>query len=257
MITAPVQCTVFDRIICAYDGSEPSLEAARQAHRLRSELGSLEIDSVFEPPVVAYSPYGAPVIISEAERSAAAELAATQSLFPDAATHLLHGTTVGRLLERLTECDATLVAVGATSRNRGVGIARNSVMTGMLHRARASVLVARPFTTEGFPHAIAVGYDGSPAARRALTAGLDVAKRFDAGLRIIVAGADAEVDLDGLAGLAVERDEHNSPVEALRAASHEADLLIVGSRGLHGLHALGSVSERIGHHAACSVLVIR
>ncbi len=256
MTVCAVRCTVFDRIVCAFDGSEPSLEAARQAHRLRSDLGSLEIDSVFEPPAVAYSPYGGPMIVSEAERSAAEELAAAKSVFPDAATHLLHGTTVRRLLERLTEYEATLVAVGATSRNRGVGIVRGSVMTGMLHRARASVLVARAPTAEGFPQAIAVGYDGSPAANRALTAGLDVAHRFDAGLRIIVAGADATDDLEALAGLAVERDER-SPVEALRAVSHEADLLIVGSRGLHGVHALGSVSERIGHHAACSVLVIR
>ena len=34
------------------------------------------------------------------------------------------------------------------------------------------------------------------------------------------------------------------------------DLVVVGSRGLHGLHALGSVSERVAHHAQCSVLVV-
>ena len=93
MTVCAVRCTVFDRIVCAFDGSEPSLEAARQAHRLRSDLGSLEIDSVFEPPVAAYSPYGGPMIVSEAERSAAEELAAAKSVFPDAATHLLHGTS--------------------------------------------------------------------------------------------------------------------------------------------------------------------
>ena len=47
------------------------------------------------------------------------------------------------------------------------------------------------------------------------------------------------------------------PVEALVAASHAADLLVVGSRGLHGAKALGSVSERVAHQAACSVLVAR
>jgi nucleotide-binding universal stress UspA family protein len=31
----------------------------------------------------------------------------------------------------------------------------------------------------------------------------------------------------------------------------------VGSRGLHGVRALGSVSERVAHDARCSVLVIR
>jgi nucleotide-binding universal stress UspA family protein len=47
------------------------------------------------------------------------------------------------------------------------------------------------------------------------------------------------------------------PVETLTELSKEADLLVVGSRGLHGLRALGSVSERVAHHAQCSVLVVR
>ena len=47
------------------------------------------------------------------------------------------------------------------------------------------------------------------------------------------------------------------PVDALVAAAADADLLVVGSRGLHGLRALGSVSERVAHRAGCSVLVVR
>ena len=39
--------------------------------------------------------------------------------------------------------------------------------------------------------------------------------------------------------------EELSPVEALVNASTESDLVVVGSRGLHGLRALGSVSERV------------
>ena len=35
------------------------------------------------------------------------------------------------------------------------------------------------------------------------------------------------------------------------------DLVVIGSRGLHGLKALGSVSERVAHQAECSVLVVR
>jgi nucleotide-binding universal stress UspA family protein len=47
------------------------------------------------------------------------------------------------------------------------------------------------------------------------------------------------------------------PVETLVTASMYADLLVVGSRGLHGLRALGSVSERVAHEAKSSVLVVR
>jgi len=46
------------------------------------------------------------------------------------------------------------------------------------------------------------------------------------------------------------------PVAALVGPSPAADLVVVGSRGLHGLRALGSVSERVAHRAHCSVLVV-
>ena len=46
-------------------------------------------------------------------------------------------------------------------------------------------------------------------------------------------------------------------MSALVEAAADADLLVVGSRGLHGFKALGSVSERVAYEAACSVLVVR
>ena len=48
-----------------------------------------------------------------------------------------------------------------------------------------------------------------------------------------------------------------SPSGRLVGASGIVDLVVVGSRGLHGLKALGSVSERVAHQAKCSVLVVR
>jgi len=52
-------------------------------------------------------------------------------------------------------------------------------------------------------------------------------------------------------------DSPDAPVAALLAAAADADLLVLGSRGLHGLKALGSVSERLAHRAHSSVLVVR
>jgi nucleotide-binding universal stress UspA family protein len=43
----------------------------------------------------------------------------------------------------------------------------------------------------------------------------------------------------------------------LTSASKEADLLIVGDRGVGGASSLGSVSKSVGHLAHCSVLVLR
>ena len=53
------------------------------------------------------------------------------------------------------------------------------------------------------------------------------------------------------------KDVTAEPVPALVGAAFEADLLVVGSRGLHGLASLGSVSERVAHQARSSVLVVR
>jgi nucleotide-binding universal stress UspA family protein len=50
-------------------------------------------------------------------------------------------------------------------------------------------------------------------------------------------------------------DSEHDPVDAF--SSVDADLLVLGSRGLRGVSALGSVSERAAHRAGCSVLVIR
>ena len=43
------------------------------------------------------------------------------------------------------------------------------------------------------------------------------------------------------------------------ASTWEADLILVGSRGLKGLKEmfLGSVSNYVTHHAPCSVLIVR
>jgi nucleotide-binding universal stress UspA family protein len=48
------------------------------------------------------------------------------------------------------------------------------------------------------------------------------------------------------------------PAEALLGASTDADLIVVGSRGLGGFKRLmlGSVSDQVVHHATCPVLVV-
>jgi nucleotide-binding universal stress UspA family protein len=52
-------------------------------------------------------------------------------------------------------------------------------------------------------------------------------------------------------------DLPDKPARALVAAAADADLVVVGSRGLHGVKSLGSVSERVAHKAPSSVLIVR
>jgi nucleotide-binding universal stress UspA family protein len=65
------------------------------------------------------------------------------------------------------------------------------------------------------------------------------------------------VDIEGLRDVAGLEWDEREPLDALLAASQESDVVVVGNRGLHGISALGSVSERLAHRAPSSVLVVR
>ena len=248
---------VSTRVVCAVDRSDLSLEAVRQVCRLTPEGGQIELVGVIETLGDEYSAYGAPAEVSDAAHSLARRLAEAQALCPAAATELLHGPKVARLLALLEERNATLVAVGAGHRHRGLGIVLGDVATEMLHRASSSVLIARATSSgDDFPRSIVVGYDGSSGAGAALCVARDLADRYAASLLVVTAGDAALRTFEELKEVELERDER-SPATALLAASAEADLVVVGSRGLHGLSSLGSVSERVGHEASCPVLVVR
>jgi len=140
---------------------------------------------------------------------------------------------------------------------------------------------------------IVVGTDGSPTAAVAVGQAVDLAKRLGAHLHVVsayqpltgvrVGGAEADPERAGLAvgptiqvdawleqaaGLAhaagVEVDcyaRKGDPAEVILdvAAEHDAGLIVVGSKGMRGARRflLGSVPDKISHHAACSVLIVR
>ena len=79
-------------------------------------------------------------------------------------------------------------------------------------------------------------------------------------MRLLVArgGSPADVAIGALTKFGYELTfSEQKPVSALLEAARDADLLVVGSRGVTGLRALGSVSERVAHRAPCSLLVVR
>ena len=77
-------------------------------------------------------------------------------------------------------------------------------------------------------------------------------------MRAITATQDAHVDLEAARRIAPDLEEHDArALDVLNVASETADLVVVGSRGLRGLRALGSLSERLAHEARSPVLVVR
>jgi nucleotide-binding universal stress UspA family protein len=141
---------------------------------------------------------------------------------------------------------------------------------------------------------IVVGTDGSDTAREAVRQAVELAARLEARLQIVsayepVPGArlreEAEQVPPDLHWLVNPREDvdttlreaaeaarsggveavtyarQGDPADAILDVAEEqgADLIVVGNKGMTGARRflLGSVPNRISHHAPCSVLIIR
>ncbi len=253
---------VFDRIVCGVESaSGAGLEALRQAKRLLAPGGRLVAATVHDPSLASRAAWHAPAIDAELAREAeAARAEAARELegLPGAEAVLATGSPAQRLLALAAEEEATLLAVGTHGTSRAAGILLGTVATRLLHEAPCAVLVARPPRHgEGFPRRIVGGVDGSAESLAAAEVAVELADRLGAAVRMVAATGGKPVDVDGLQKVPRLEWDDRSPLEALVEASAGADLVVVGSRGLHGVAAIGSVSERVAHKAACSVLVVR
>jgi nucleotide-binding universal stress UspA family protein len=229
-----------------------------QAQRLLAPGGELHLVSVADVSVAVHAGWAAARVLDEIQVAARDALARAAEHAADAQTHFLEGEPAQGLLRELDRVEATLVALGSHGHSRAAGILLGGTATTLLHEAPCSILIARPSLTEnGFPSSIVAGVDGSPHSRRALEAARGLAQRFSADMRVVAATGGKSVYGDALQGLEGLEWDERKPVDALVARSESADLVVVGSRGLHGFPALGSVGERVAHRARSSVLVVR
>jgi nucleotide-binding universal stress UspA family protein len=137
---------------------------------------------------------------------------------------------------------------------------------------------------------IVVGIDGSEGARRALEWAVAEAQLRDAcviavhawvepaavavGSFVTASGAQPEmfeeladrtardavasVDTSGVVRGVETRVVAGAAAHTLLEAARDADLVVVGSRGLGGFSGLllGSVSQQVAHHATCPVVIV-
>ena len=180
---------------------------------------------------------------------------------------------------------AGLLVVGARGLGGFKSLLLGSVSNSCIHGAACPVVVVRGDRDRHAPERIVVGIDGSATATRALDWALDTARAHNATVEVvhtwqapIVGGpfSMATYDWTALAQAAgglldrsiqaadttgVTVDPHlecGGAAAALVAASHGADLVVVGSRGLGEVRSLllGSVSHQVAHHASCPVAVL-
>jgi nucleotide-binding universal stress UspA family protein len=257
--------TVFSRVLVGVDGSPESGEATQQAALLLEDKGELTLLSAYEtaPALVGGTGSRVPAYFDEDVQRKGAEDALRRVLeqipgHSSSMAKVVRGSSWQELIREAERGRATLIAVGSHGIGRTRGIVVGSTATAVLHEAPCSVLVARRARPE-FPRRISVGVDGSPESGLAYAAARDVADRYTAELWPVVAHGGKGVDKRRVAEIVDRRHEDlpDEPVPALLAAAADGDLLVVGSRGLHGLKSLGSVSERVAHQAHSSVLIVR
>jgi nucleotide-binding universal stress UspA family protein len=250
---------VFDRVLCGVDTSPEGLEAVRQADALQGNRGNMTIVSAIDLNMTVQAGWTATSAAAGTRAEAESALSTAQAEAPGATGRLIEGRPDQVLLDEATRLAATLVAVGTHGISRPVGIALGTVTTMLLHEAPCSVLVARarPEGAEG-PRSIVVGVDGSPESAVAVDVATALAERLGIEAQLWAIRESKDFDQSAVDLIADNvRLEDGKPVEMLVGAVEASDLLVVGSRGLHGIRALGSVSERVAHKAPCSVLVVR
>jgi nucleotide-binding universal stress UspA family protein len=246
---------LFRRIVCGVDGTPESTTAVEQAARLKDADGELLLVSAANLALAAHAGMGASHAAELAQQDAESALAEARRLAPSATERLVDGNPADVLLREAEQ--ATLLALGTHGRRRSVAHLLGTVAARVIRDAPTSVLIARPTRDSKWPQSIVAGVDGSAESGVAFGVARQVAERFGATLR---AAASTKDHLDEQAAREIApglEEDARGAVEVLVEASGSADLLIVGSRGLHGLKAVGSVSERVANQARCSVIVVR
>lgn len=250
---------VFERVLVGIDGSEAGREAAVQAGRLVAPDGAIELAAALYLIDANLQHWREDEVAATLDREGGPWLnEAAAAVGPRAATRLLNGPSKQALLDEAERYGATLIAVGTHEHSRLSELLIGGVAGPLLHESTCSILIARAATSDVlFPLNLVVGVDGSPGSLAALAVAEHLGTRFGTPVRAVLARHGA-VDIVRAELCAPQLEVlDGSAVDALVDASAASDLVIVGSRGLHGLATLGSVSERVAHKARSSVLVVR
>lgn len=266
----------FSRVVCAIEVGTQGAVVARQAIALAPPgvpvvlVGAVDLEAAeraMQPmsgemdtgQLMAPIPAAAAEVLMDSIRGDVETVRAALSDIAHVTTSVVEGPLIVAMQEAAGDDPGALLALEAPHESRTLGMIGGEPATWLLHETSQPVFLARTSSRpELFPRTIAVGYDGGDASTAAVEAAGAIAALRGADLRVIIAkgGPDDGIGAlaDGLPAHEVVHDRHN-PVHALSDA--DADLIVVGSRGLHGLRALGSVSERVAHRAHASVLVVR
>lgn len=267
----------FRNILCAVDGTRGSMAAVRLAASLAGGKGHVTLLTVsgITGSAAAISPSRAKQVLERARLLV--EKAGVQ-----ASTILdTEGRPVEVILERAAEHDLLAMGPPASSWLGGMllsalsvsfgGILVGGVTPAVLGRFSTPVLIVRGTASRSLEgRTILVASDGEADSDRIVEVAAAIGKGQHAVVTLVNAlegeshtnARQIQAQVQRLrrkeVSVADPVIEPGSPAEIILRASKSggAALLVMGSRRLSGLRALGSVSRRVAHDAGCSVLLL-
>lgn len=272
-------------VIVGVDGSTESRAALRWAGAVSAADGmTLRLLTAWEYPASTGLPFGPTQPRPADEMDAEARDRAQRALHEELGSEARAGVEVGRgpaarvLIERAGRREAAMLVVGARGLGGFDGLLLGSVSQQCAEHAPCPVVIVRsePGAASG-PRTIVAGVDGSATSTSALRWAAQLARDTNARvLAIHVVGGIPSAPLVAEAGRALEEwceplrslgVDHESRVEGGDARSvlvdaaavADADLIVVGTRGLGPIRGLllGSVAGYLVRHAPRSVAVVR
>ena len=257
-------------VLCGVDGTRTAYEAVRQAAVLAGADGQLTLLAVTgatgsgRQQAASFAPARARRALDHARRLAS-QAGVTATLELDEGGPVMH-----EVLERATAHQ--ILALGAPSMTRLAHLLFGGTATIAAHTLPSSLLVARrPPANIAFGQRIIVASDALEHSDKLVDYAVSLARARGTSLTLLHAAGAESAHHPTRLGEQVRRVTEALGVEARiriepgrahemlagTATQERASLVIVSSRHLGGLRALGSVSERAVHDAPCSVLVVR
>lgn len=254
----------FKSILCGVEGNPASTIAVRAAIALQGPETSLHfvaVDASFELRP-EYSKESLEAALKEAKELAeGAGVAATIDM------------PAGKYASKVLLAEAEkhdLLVIGTHDQSRAAGIVLGSTARETVQDTERPVLVARESPKGGFLDSILFATDGSEGSRAAAGVAGALAAAYGGELEMLhvedgshsdsSSVIEAEVDeIERLTGTKPELSRISGhPAEKIveAAAERGSSLIVCGRRGLSGIKALGSVSERVVHQADTSVLLV-
>jgi nucleotide-binding universal stress UspA family protein len=260
---------MFADVLCAIDGTPESLAAVEQAailagpngHLTLLEVTSFESEGAYRSPAIA--PAQAKRITDHATRIAEqAGVASTVEVDPASpSSQVVLDWAAGR----------DLLAMGAPTTSWFGGLFIGGVAVTAEHAFTTPLLIARSMPTgRHFARRILVASDGLEgsdelvdlAGRLARAHGASVVLLHAIGFesktrrgRVEEQAHRLQLDVDDTGEVRLEAGSARTMIVET-ASAEGASVVVMGSRRLKGLRAIGSVSRRVVHQGHCSVMLV-